>query len=231
MLLRRLHTVLRTQGLGGVAAKLVGKVADQAFERRHGIDTIRTAQLDDLTIRAGRLERGHFYEGSRVLPLRALLRDLRRGHDAHDDPGALVDIGCGKGKVLLVAAAAGWPTVRGIEFAHELCLVARANWEKFRTSTGPDSTVEIIESDAAAYAIRPDETTFFLFNPFGVETLAHVLDNLARSAAEHPRRIEIVVACLTPHYQSVFDRSGAFVLERHLVCWGYPFSVFVHARE
>ena len=49
-LLRRFKSALQGQGLQGVAAKLVGKVFDHAFERRYGIDTLAIAKLDNLTI-------------------------------------------------------------------------------------------------------------------------------------------------------------------------------------
>ncbi len=227
-LLRRLKLILRGHGVRGVAAKLVGRALDQAFERRYGIDTLALAKLDGLTIVAGRRDESIFYEGSRVMPLRGLLRALCDAQPIEPE-GALVDLGCGKGKVLLVAAECGVARVRGVEFARELCDVARANWEKFRAKTGSATEVEIIEADAGAYPIRPDETTFFLFNPFGVDVLARVLANIAASARQYPRHVSIVVTYLSPHYRRVFDQQTDFAFEREIVSWAYNFSVFSNA--
>jgi SAM-dependent methyltransferase len=222
-ILRRLRYIVRDQGLRGVAAKLLGKPFDYLFEWRYGLDTLAIAKLDGLTITSGDRRRGGFYEGSRWLPLRGLFAELRAMTAAG---GALVDLGCGKGKVLLVAAQSGFAQVRGVEFAHELCEIARANWERFRQRTQCPATVEIVEADVAQYAIRPDETVFFLFNPFDEIVLARVLEHVAASVAAHPRRVLIVVAYLSAHYRQAFERQTAFKLEREIVSWACTFSVF-----
>jgi predicted RNA methylase len=228
-LLRRLKQILHGHGLRGVAAKLVGKAFDRAFEVRYGIDTLAHAKLDGLTIVAGQPDAGIFYEGSRVMPLRGLLKALHGTGNSEAEQGALVDLGCGKGKVLLVAAECGVAKVRGVEFARELCDVARANWEKFRAKTGSIAEVEIIEGDAGAYPIRPDETVFFLFNPFGAAVLTRVLTNIAASVRQHPRRVRIVVTYLSAHYRRVFEEQKEFTFEREIVTWAYNFTVFSNA--
>src|SRR5215471_20505828 len=121
----RFLTVVRNQGVRGVVAKLLGKLADRWFEWRYGLDTIACAQLDKFTISAGSLANATAYEGSRVLPLRRLIPALKQ---MVPGDGALVDLGCGKGKVMLVAALSGLQKVRGVEFARELCDVTRKNW-------------------------------------------------------------------------------------------------------
>lgn len=227
-LLHRLKLILHGHGVRGVAAKLLGKALDGAFERRYGIDTLALTKLDGLTIVAGQPDEGIFYEGSRVMPLRGLLRALRDAPPIEPE-GALVDLGCGKGKVLLVAAECGVAKIRGVEFARELCQIARANWEKLRVKTGSTSEVEVIDADAGAYPIRPDETTFFLFNPFGAEVLARVLANIAHSVRRHPRRVRIIVTYLCPHFRGVFDQQTEFTFDREIVSWAYNFSVFSNA--
>lgn len=225
-ILRRVSHILRDQGFRGVATKLVGKPVEYFFDWRYGADTRAIAKLDGLTIRSGSRERGSYYEGSRVLPLRGLFAVLR---PLNVEGGALVDLGCGKGKVLLVAAQCGFAKVRGIEFAHELCQIARDNWEKFRGKTGSTSDVEFVEADVATYVIRPDETVFFLFNPFDETILAQVLCNIEASLEAHPRKVYIAVAYLSDHYRRVFAAHPAFLPEREIVSWACHFSVFSSA--
>jgi 2-polyprenyl-3-methyl-5-hydroxy-6-metoxy-1,4-benzoquinol methylase len=43
-----------------------------------------------------------------------------------------IDIGCGKGRVLLMAAEHGFRKIIGIDFAADLCLTARGNVEQYR---------------------------------------------------------------------------------------------------
>ena len=99
------------------------------------------------------------------------------------DPGSLtfVDLGCGKGKALVLAAEAGFARAVGVEFDPELAAVARRNLAA-RGLTG-----DIVELDAARFTF-PDQPLFvYLFNPFGEQTLTAVLDALRRSYADRRR--------------------------------------------
>jgi predicted RNA methylase len=225
--LRRIQSIVQGHGLRGVGAKALGTALDHAFERRYGIETQAIARLEGLTIRAGNRERATYYEGSRIMPLRGLLIVLR---ELDASGGALVDLGCGKGKVLLAAAECGLTKARGVEFAHELCEIARMNWRSFQAKSASACDVEIIEADVAAYEFRADETLFFLFNPFDAETLAAVLEHIADSTHAHPRTVFIAVAFLSDHYHRVFAERGDFVLVREVVAWACRFSVYTNAH-
>jgi hypothetical protein len=50
--------------------------------------------------------------------------------------------------------------------------------------------VEIIGENAARYEIPSDVTVIFFFSPFSREILAQVLENIRRSLAAHPRKVE-----------------------------------------
>lgn len=43
-----------------------------------------------------------------------------------------IDIGCGEGRVLLMAAEHGFRKIIGIDLAADLCLTARGNVERYR---------------------------------------------------------------------------------------------------
>jgi SAM-dependent methyltransferase len=221
--MRRLTNVVRGQGVAAIPAKLASALYDRAFERRHGLETLAIEKLDGLTISGGERAHGFYYEGMRMLPLRRLFAELR----LHVPPdAALVDLGCGKGKVLLAAAEAGVAKIRGVEFAHELCDQARANWAVFQARTGNSALVEVIESDAGVYRFQADESLFFLFNPFDEVVLDRVLTNLSESIAEHPRRAYIAAAYLSDRYRSVFAAHPKYALDRDLQAWGCRFTVY-----
>jgi hypothetical protein len=219
----RFKTVFHHYGLRGVFAKLIGKVADRYFEWRYGLDTIACAQLDKFTISAGSRANATAYEGSRILPLKRLFPALRQ---LVPGDGALVDLGCGKGKVMLVAALSGLQKVRGVEFARELCDVARKNWGSVQSKAGCTTDFQVVEGDVTTYAIRPDETIFYIFNPFDETILGKVLSNIANSTQSSPRRVVIVVCFLSERYRRIFDQQPAFSFAQEFVFWGYSFSVF-----
>lgn len=218
----RFKGALRRQGIKGTVVKTVGVIADYWFDWRHGTDTIATARLEQLTIDTESREHGTSYEGIRVLPARRAIPYLRQRVDG----GVFVDLGCGKGKAVMIAAQVGMPA-RGIEFARELCDVARRNWKSFQTKAGCRAELcEIIEGDVTTYAYPTDETIYFINNPFDEVILAKVVASVTASAQRSPRRVLIVICNLSPHFRAVMDQQQEFKLIEVPVFWSYPFSVF-----
>lgn len=109
----------------------------------------------------------------------------------HLNPGeqdVFYDIGSGKGRILCVMSRRKVNKCVGIEILDDLVLIARANAQVVR---GRRSPIEIKCEDAAE-ADMTDGTIFFLFNPFGPDTLKDVLDNIGRSLTRNPRSLKIV---------------------------------------
>jgi hypothetical protein len=68
---------------------------DFFYDFRYGTDTYERIELDDLDIDGDKKSRAEFYQATHALPLRKLFKRLQI------PPGrVLVDLGCGKGKVL-----------------------------------------------------------------------------------------------------------------------------------
>lgn len=128
-----------------------------------------------------------------------------------------VDYGCGKGRVVCFMALHDIKRVVGVELRKELAGFAR---EKIR-EIGPATPVDIYEQDAATF-YSPDGTIFYLFNPFGVETVKRVLRNIHRSFEAHPRTLRIVYN--NSIYSNWLDsadwlaREGR-ILETDMVVW------------
>jgi SAM-dependent methyltransferase len=122
------------------------------------------------------------YQGADYRNLRRVIRELRLSPE-----DVFFDIGCGKGRVICLAARERLQGVIGIELSETLCAVARQNAERVR---GRKTPVEVRCGDAATADITGG-TVFFLYNPFGAETLREVLANIRRSAA-HARKVTIV---------------------------------------
>ncbi len=193
----------------GVAASRAG---DHWFDLRYGTDTSGIIEVDRLDVSSPNKRFAMRYEVTRARPLNRLLRLLDLPTD-----GVFVDIGCGKGRVLMVAAGHGFNRIVGVEYSHDLCEVARHNLSVFRRKTGIEFDAEVVEADAVDYGIPPDANVFFMFNPFYSEILEMVAWKIARSVAEHPRKVWLIY--LYPECRAAFDGSSAFVeTGRHV--WG-----------
>ena len=220
-LVARLRASLRHQGPGATFFKLWALVADHAFDFRRGTDTGGRFELKHLTITGANRDRAGGYEASRVILLRKVFKKVQ---PLMPPESVLVDLGCGKGRVLLVAAEFRIKKVRGVEFAHELCELAKRNWAKFQARTGTTTECSIVEADAANYPIHSDENVFFMFNPFDETVMEQVMRNIAASLEERRRKVWIIY--YNPRAGQVIERRQEFERLEDFNFWGYQFAVY-----
>lgn len=119
-----------------------------------------------------------------------------------------VDLGSGKGRVLLVAQEFPFKRIVGVEWSSELTAIARSNISLASGSGTPDDRFELLQMDAGAYEFPIAPLVLFLFNPFGEATMARVVASLTRTLAAHPRAVFVIYA--NPLHAALFARSPAF---------------------
>jgi SAM-dependent methyltransferase len=122
------------------------------------------------------------------LPFQAISRMLDRLELSPDD--VLVDLGCGKGRVLCLACRRRLHQVIGIEINHDLIKTARRNIDCIRHKQSP---VKIVELLAQNYEYD-DATVIFMFNPFDEKTIEQVFAKLDDSYRKKPRKIKVAYA-------------------------------------
>lgn len=165
-------------------------IRERRFDARYGVDTRGSLRIRDISKHGDAFK----YTGAAPAVFRALVANL----PAHPRSLTFVDVGCGKGKTLVLAAESGFARLVGVELSSELAAAARRNLSA-RGVRG-----EVAEGDAAEF-VFPDGPLFvFLFNPFGEVTLRAVLEELRRSHAgkhrpvflgyQNPVHRELVVA-------------------------------------
>lgn len=96
-----------------------------------------------------------------------------------------LDIGCGKGRPLIIASEYGFKDLIGVDYSAKLCRVAERNLkacgvERFR----------IVNSDATRFDYPAMDTMAFLYHPFKDDVLGTVLENLRTATSGH----ELVIA-------------------------------------
>lgn len=120
-----------------------------------------------------------------------------------------VDLGCGKGRVLVVASEFPFIDIVGVELSSALAAVARSNAEivsrNFPTRTG----IRVIHGDAASYEMPAGNLVLYLYNPFCEPVVSRVVQALeAAITAQRLRRVYVVY--YNPVAGHCFDRSPAF---------------------
>jgi len=219
--LQRLRISLRVEGLKTSVLKAYALIVDHLFDIRYGIDTCTHSKLTELTIDSDNKARAKMYWPTRAVALRKLFNVMQPMIPADS---VFVDFGCGKGRVLLIASEFGFREVRGVEFAHELCEIAKKNYDVYKAKTGFSKECRIIECDATNYAINTDENVFFMFDPFDETILIKVLSNIAASLQTQRRKILIIYH--RPKYDHIIEQGDDFTRLREFRFYGLQFGVY-----
>lgn len=214
---------LQRRGLKLTLQICLSVIGDVGFDLMNGTETRRKAELQTLAISSGNKVHGVHYQASKAAPLTAVLTKLKIPRT-----GTFVDYGSGKGRVLLLALASGFPRVVGVEFSPELCVIARRNLAKVKHRLRSTTSAAVIEGDAAEFAIGADQTVFYLYNPFGAAVLERVVANIRRSVERVPRRIWVIYN--TPVHREVVEAAGIFDPAIEYEARGNQFAIFTNER-
>lgn len=175
---------------------------EAAFDRARGVDTAGTISIAALEgIVSDSSDDAKRYEATDPEPLAAALAGLGIDYPAY----TFLDLGCGKGRVLLQAAEWPFRRVVGVEFAPSLHATAVRN---IAADRGPRRCPDVaaVLGDAAEFPIPAGPLVVFMFNPFGESVMARVLENLARSHRDEPRDMRILY--WNPELAALLDRLG-----------------------
>ncbi len=140
----------------------------------------------------------HIYQpSSSVLFAKAIQQLDIPVHGSH-----LLDVGCGKGRVMVLAAEAGFTRVTGIDLDPTLCADASSNIERvkhrYRTTA-----FQVLQADAIAFGVPDDVDVAYLFNPFGRELLSQWMHHVTKTRI---RPLRIVY--MHPVHKDVMAAAG-----------------------
>lgn len=170
-------------------------------EKKYRLDTSKIVNVKKLRVKGDNAEHAEHYQGANYFLLEKVFDHLQTiGANQN-----LLDFGCGKGRALAVAAYYGFRKITGVEFAKELCEIARKNiipiQQKF-----PDKIFNVIHANAVDHTIEDDTNVFFFFNPFDEVVMLAVVKNILASLKQNPR--EIYVVYLNPVHKEIFMSAG-----------------------
>ncbi len=170
------------------------------FDRSLGSDTSGFVGPSELPSSPFDSQKKHGYAGSQPSIIRTALSAL-----PSPDSYSFIDLGCGKGRPLLVASEFSFRALIGVELSPALVEAARANAAILRRKFPKRVPIRIDLADASMYPFPAGDLVVFLYNPFGEEVIAKVL--VAIESALAAERRSIFVVYYNPALGAVFDAS------------------------
>lgn len=169
-------------------------------EKKYGINTTGIDDLKNLPKKGIDISLATFYMPVVYPLLEEALAYIPKKNRQH-----LLDIGCGKGRAICVAANMHYQQVTGIDFSEKLCAEAEINLQHTQQQF-PQLEYTITTIDAADFAIPNTVDCIFLFNPFHATILQPVVANIMQSLQEKKRKLYIIY--INPLYKQVFLTEG-----------------------
>jgi SAM-dependent methyltransferase len=220
---QRLFRSLRNHGFSGTWERAFRKAPTSSvprapepvhpFDILHGTDTsgyIASAELHGTSLSSLLITA---YYG--IAP--SVLTQAIVGLPVKPENFSFVDVGCGKGRAVYVAANFPFRHLYGVEISPELCDTARSNIALNRECKG---RVTIINHDAATVTFPDGPLIIFMFHPFLAPVLRRVLANLERQLRRKPREVWLLYG-RNPRYTKVLKR---FPFLKEISETTYPFS-------
>src|SRR5579859_3502328 len=102
-----------------------------------------------------------------------------------------IDLGSGKGRVLLMASDYPFKKIIGVEFMPELHRAAQKNIASYSNDRQRCQQIEAVCVDARDFQFPVEPLLVYVFNPFSEAAFAQVLENLRRSVEQSPRPVYI----------------------------------------
>lgn len=175
------------------------------FDRAFGTDTSGFLFGDDILTGHPAEEHGSPYAGVQPSVLRNVLQTLPSLRQC-----TFIDLGCGKGRPMLIASEFPFRDIIGVELSPPLVEAARKNAMTMARSY-PDRTLIRVEmGDATAYPLPAGDVVLFIYNSFDRELMLRVVQNVEAALSRDPLREVYVVYC-NPASGDCFDASPLLV--------------------
>jgi SAM-dependent methyltransferase len=160
----------------------------------------------------------HLRLGSNAEDYQPIDPDVFRATMAHIDEDfstfAFVDLGCGKGRALLLAEEYEFKKIVGVDFAKNLAEIASENATKVGSKR-----ITVVHGDAREFSFPPGPLVVFLYNPFSAAIMRSVTQRLISHA--EPFYIAYVNSL---HADVISSRPGAEIIAKDDWCAIWKFS-------
>jgi 16S rRNA G966 N2-methylase RsmD len=216
---KRISKSIQNKGLNRSYQSLLSVFEDYYFDQRYYLNTMKITNVKDLDISEDDKQNSFRYQPTRRRHFRNLMNEL-----IFPDGSVFVDLGSGKGRVLLMASEYNFSRIVGVEISRELCNIAKSNLKAFESKSKQCLPVEIVELDVSKYRVNEDENIFYLFKPFNDFIMKQILENITTSLKQKPRKVWLIFNNF--QYQDLFAGDQIFKKSLEYAYGGAEFIVY-----
>jgi len=180
--------------------RTINNVRCRTWDLLHGVDTCGEIPLVDLDFQSKSKSPGLEYQSHHPSLTRTAIEALPIQYENY----TFIDIGCGKGRVLLVASEFPFRRIVGVEFAPTLADIARQNLRSYRGKRQKCAAIEVITADATEYELAPEPQVLYFFSPFKLTILNQIVQRIEDSFQRAPRDLLILFSGIIPMREHAF---------------------------
>lgn len=170
------------------------------FDLTHGVETSQRIHQSDLKTDS---ENWVYAVGYWPTPPE-LLREALSALPIRQDGFTFIDLGSGKGRVLMMASDYPFAQIIGVEFAPSLHQIAVENIRRYKAATQKCHKIEARCEDMTKFVFPDVPLVLFVYNPASSVIMQAVKHNLTVSLESNPREAWIIY--VTPAYD-VFEQA------------------------
>jgi hypothetical protein len=176
------------------------------FDRHYGIETSRVVAVSDMGVETKDTQHATRYRPTSV----GFVHFVFKKNPVTFEDFVFVDLGSGKGRVLIEAAAFPFKRIVGVEFSMRLHLVAKESVSRFEAREKAKSRIELQCKSATEFEPPTENVIFYLYNPFDAEILGQVVKKIEISLLKTHRKMLFIY--LNPRWFQLIEDSKLFVL-------------------
>jgi len=128
-----------------------------------------------------------------------------------------LDLGSGKGRVVLAAALYPFSRIIGLELSPDLNSIARSNVEACRSRLRCKN-IQLVTGDVVDYEVPDHVTVVYMNNPFHGELFRIALQKVIQSFDRSPRRMRLICRAAFEHRVLIDTGKGLDKCASHRAC-------------
>jgi SAM-dependent methyltransferase len=123
---------------------------------------------------------------------------------------SFVDLGCGKGRAVLMASEFSFREVVGVELHPGLTRVAEANVAAWMAAARAVCPLRILRQDATEFAFPDGACLLYLFNPFAAPVMKRLMERIEEDFRARSGMLDLIY--FNPEAGELLEAHGGFEL-------------------